>query len=219
MNLVIFFGPPGCGKGTQSDVLKAELNYKKTSTGDALRVIAKQDNDLGNEVASLMRQGKLIPDATVSEVITSSLEDVSGFAGVILDGYPRTLSQVEFLDDYLTNKKSGLFSKIKVIEIDVPDSLLINRICGRYVCASCGVTYHESLRPTREAGKCDNCGGVEFSKRSDDNKETVKERLQSYHDNFANIKAFYESRNLVFAVDGAKSIEEVREDIIKIALG
>lgn len=218
MNLVIFFGPPGCGKGTQSDFLRDRLNYKKTSTGDALRTIGKEKSKLGVSVKELMSLGQLIPDDTVSEVVVKSMDDVNDYQGVILDGFPRTLTQVEFLHDYLLNEGSDMFTKVKVIEIIVPDCFLVDRICGRFVCVNCGATYHENFRPTKISGVCDACSGKNFNRRDDDNEDVVKNRLKSYHDNFLAIKEFYDARGLISEIDGTKSIDEVKEEVVRVAL-
>lgn len=218
MNLIIFFGAPGSGKGTQSDFLKTSLNYKKISTGDALREIAGKGTELGNEVAELMSAGKLISDDIVSEVVVSSMQDIGDYKGVILDGYPRTLAQARFLEAYLGSKKGSIIDNLLVIQIDVAESFLVRRICGRYICAKCAATYHKEFRPTKVENICDFCGADEFVSRKDDNEETVKQRLREYHDNFAGIQQFYNDTHKVFVVDGTKDIKEISDEIEKIVV-
>lgn len=213
MNLVIFFGPPGCGKGTQADFIRDKFSLKKISTGDALRAIAAKGTELGNNVSKLMKQGALIPDETVSQVVVASFNELDSFAGAILDGYPRTLNQAKFLSDYLNNHARKLFTKIAVIEFKIADELLVDRVVGRYICKNCGATYHKQFCPTKVKNVCDVCQSQEFFTRDDDKAEIVTQRIATYHENFKAIKQFYQGQGIYEEINADNSIPEIQQAV------
>jgi len=207
---IILLGPPGAGKGTQAHLLQEKHGLLQLSTGDMLRASIKFKEPLGLEAEKIMKAGQLVPDALMIKLI----EDRIGFAdcdnGFILDGFPRTVPQAEALDHMLATKKKKLDA---VIELKVDEPELIQRVAGRFSCANCGAGYHKTLRQTKEDGVCDECGGTQFTSRPDDNPETMKTRLKTYHQQTEPILPYYKQKGLLRTVDGMKSVEEVHAAI------
>jgi adenylate kinase len=175
------------------------------STGDMLRQAVAQGTPVGLEAKAVMDAGELVSDAIVSALIGERL-DAIGDHGAIFDGYPRTRAQAEALDLLLADRGRELDH---VIELEVDEQALVERITGRFSCASCGAPYHDQYKLPREAGTCDVCGSHEFKRRPDDNEETVRTRLKEYRAKTAPILPYYEERGLVSRVDGMASVEEV----------
>ena len=209
MNLILL-GPPGAGKGTQSKLLERKFGLKQLSSGDMLRSAVANETPVGQKAKSYMDQGALVPDQIVVDVVFEHLAGLQGTGGFILDGFPRTVDQAQSLDRWLTEHSSRIEH---VVVIDVPDERLIERITGRFTCAKCGEGYHDSFKRPKEQDVCDVCGGREFKRRADDRAETVKTRLDAYHQQTAPLIDYYRSQGKVATVDGEASIEQVTEQI------
>jgi adenylate kinase len=204
MNIVLL-GPPGAGKGTQAARLQASRGMIQMSTGDMLREAVANGSPIGREAKAVMAAGKLVSDAIVSALIGERL-DAAGDSGAIFDGFPRTREQAEALDLLLAERGRKLDH---VIELDVDEDALVERIVGRFTCANCGAPYHSVMKLPREPGVCDICGSREFKHRPDDNEETVRRRLAEYRAKTAPILPYYEARGLVHHVDGMAPVDEV----------
>ena len=183
---------------------------QQLSTGDMLRETRKADTELGRKVADIMDSGALVSDDIVSAMIDAKLEDMGPEIGAIFDGYPRTAAQAGQLDEILARHGRKLDH---VIELEVNEDALVERITGRYTCANCGEGYHDVFKQPAEAGVCDKCGSTEFKRRPDDNEETVRKRMQEYRGKTAPILPGYEERGIVSRVDGMASIEDVTSAI------
>ena len=207
---IILLGPPGAGKGTQAQRLVEHHGMLQLSTGDMLRETRKADTELGHKVADIMDSGGLVSDEIVSAMIDAKLADMGPETGAIFDGYPRTAAQADQLDDILARHGRKLDH---VIELEVNEEALVERITGRFTCANCGAGYHDVFKQPAEAGVCDKCGSTEFKRRPDDNEETVRKRMQEYRGKTAPILPGYEERGIVSRVDGMASIEDVTSAI------
>lgn len=205
---IIFLGAPGAGKGTQAEIIAAKLNIPTVSTGNIIREALKNGTEMGLKAKAYTEAGKLVPDDVVIGIIKERLakEDCAG--GFILDGFPRTIPQAEALDTM------GI-SIDKVVDIDVPDQTVVNRMSGRRVCKSCGASYHIENKPSKVEGKCDSCGG-ELQIRKDDAPETVLDRLKVYHEQTEPLKDFYKNCGKLRLVDGTAAIEEITASILKV---
>lgn len=212
---IIFLGPPGAGKGTQATRLQADRGMVQLSTGDMLRDAVSRGTPIGLQAKAVMESGELVSDAIVSALIGERLADI-GERGVIFDGFPRTRSQAEALDILLAEHGRSLDH---VIELDVDEDALVERIAGRFSCASCGAGYHDRFKQPKAEGVCDVCGSTEFVRRRDDNEETVRRRLAEYRAKTAPILPYYEQRELVSRVDGMGKVDEVAEAIDSILDG
>jgi adenylate kinase len=203
---IILLGPPGAGKGTQAQRLVESRGMVQLSTGDMLRETRKADTPLGRQVAEVMDSGALVSDEIVSAMIDDKLKSLAPETGVIFDGYPRTAAQAHSLDDILAGRGRKLDS---VIELDVDEDALVERITGRYTCANCGKGYHDTFEQPRAAGTCDRCGSHEFKRRADDNEQTVRTRMAEYRAKTAPILPIYDARGIVSRVDGMAPMDEV----------
>ena len=203
---IILLGPPGAGKGTQASHLVDTYAMAQLSTGDMLRAARKAGTPLGEQVALVMDSGGLVSDEIVDALIGDQLDSMPADQGAIFDGYPRTAAQAHSLDSILKARGRKLDH---VIELEVDEDALVDRITGRFTCASCGDGYHDRHKlPTKE-GVCDNCGSTEFKRRPDDNEETVRTRMAEYRAKTAPILPIYDARGLVTRVDGMASIDDV----------
>ncbi|MBT2133341.1 adenylate kinase [Croceibacterium sp. LX-88] len=203
---IILLGPPGAGKGTQAQRLVEGRGMVQLSTGDMLRETRKADTPLGRQVAEVMDSGALVSDEIVTAMIDEKLASLDPATGVIFDGYPRTAAQAETLDAILAGRGRKLD---RVIELGVDEDALVERIVGRYTCATCGKGYHDRFERPKVEGTCDKCGGHEFKRRADDNEETVRTRMGEYRAKTAPILPYYEARGLVTRVNGMAPIDEV----------
>ncbi|NQV61640.1 MAG: adenylate kinase [Alphaproteobacteria bacterium] len=212
---LILFGPPGAGKGTQAQRLAVCYNVTQLATGDMLRAATAAGTEVGLRAKAVMEAGDLVSDDIVVDIISERIDHDDCKNGFILDGFPRTLAQAEALERMLAEKSLHLDA---VIEMQVDDGLLIGRITGRYTCATCGTGYHDKNLQPKVAGVCDKCGGTDFSRRADDNAETVTSRLKTYHSQTAPLLPFYQKRGCLLAVDGMAEIDEVTQQM-KALLG
>ena len=212
---IILLGPPGAGKGTQASRLEAERGMVQLSTGDMLRAAVKAESPVGVQVKAIMAAGELVSDAIVSALIGERLDSGTG-TGAIFDGYPRTQAQAEALDLLLAERGRKL---THVIELEVDEGALVERIVGRFTCASCGEGYHDRFKLPKVADTCDVCSAHEFKRRPDDNEETVRTRMAEYRAKTAPILPYYEARGLVHRVDGMAAMDEVSRTIEAVLAG
>lgn len=210
---IILLGPPGAGKGTQAKRIEAQFGLVQLSTGDMLRGAIKRGEGLGLEAKELMAAGKLVPDTLIIKMIAERMQQADCRQGVILDGFPRTVAQAEALDVMLTSMGKKLDV---VVLLKVDEAALIERVSGRFTCAQCGAGYHDKFLPTKQAGLCDACGGAQFSRRPDDNAETMRDRLAVYRQDTAPIIPYYEERGMVRVVDGMQEMGAVEAQIAAI---
>jgi adenylate kinase len=212
---IILLGPPGAGKGTQAARLQAARGMIQLSTGDMLREAVAAGTPVGLQAKAVMERGELVSDAIVSELIGQRL-DAWADKGAIFDGFPRTKHQAEELEILLAERGRNLDH---VIELAVDEEELVTRITGRFCCAVCGTGYHDTFRPTSVPGVCDVCGSTKFTRRKDDNEQTVRTRMDEYRAKTAPILPFYEAKGLVRRVDGMGSVQEVADQIDAILDG
>ncbi|BBE33661.1 adenylate kinase [Sphingosinicella microcystinivorans] len=210
---IILLGPPGAGKGTQASKLVEERGMVQLSTGDMLRAAVKAGTPVGLKAKAVMDAGQLVSDEIVSDLIGDKLDEMGPDKGAIFDGYPRTAAQAESLDAILSARGRTLDH---VIELDVDEDALVERITGRFTCAKCGEGYHDTFKQPKTEGVCDVCGGTEFKRRPDDNAETVRTRMAEYRAKTAPILPIYEARGLVKRVDGMADMGEVAASIAAI---
>jgi len=210
---IILLGPPGAGKGTQSERLVERHGMKQLSTGDMLRAAVKAETPVGLKAKAVMEAGELVSDEIVSDLIDDNLAALGSGTGAIFDGYPRTEAQAAILDGLLEKHGRALDH---VIELAVDEDALVERITGRFSCANCGALYHDTANPPSKEGQCDACGSSEFKRRPDDNEETVRTRMQEYRAKTAPILPGYEARGIVTRVDGMAGIDEVSAQIENI---
>jgi len=203
---IILLGPPGAGKGTQAELLVANRGMVQLSTGDMLRAEKNAGTELGNRIKAVMDAGELVSDEIVSSLIDENLKRLRPDQGVIFDGYPRTAAQAGALDDLLAANGRKLDG---VIELEVDEDALVERIVGRYTCAKCGAGYHDKFKQPKVAGTCDVCGSHEFKRRADDNEETVRTRMAEYRGKTAPIIPIYEARGILTRIDGMADIDHV----------
>jgi adenylate kinase len=205
MNLILL-GPPGAGKGTQAKGIAAKYGLMQLSTGDMLRAAVASGSRVGREAKVIMERGDLVPDAMVVRVIAERIDQPDCAKGVIFDGFPRNLAQADALDALLKEKRKKLDA---VIEIKVDDRRIIERIVGRFACATCGESYHDRFRRPKVRGVCDVCQGTTFTRRDDDTAETVTNRLMVYYRETAPLIGYYHCKGTLRSVDGMGAIEEV----------
>ena len=212
---IILLGPPGAGKGTQSQRLVDSRGMVQLSTGDMLRAAVRAGTPTGVAAKAIMDAGELVSDDVIGDLIGEALDAVPVGTGVIFDGYPRTEAQADGLDRLLGERGRTLDA---VIELQVDESALVQRISGRFSCASCGESYHDTFKQPAVEGVCDVCGSTEFKRRPDDDADTVRHRLGVYRQQTAPILPGYEARRLVTRIDGMASMASV-EAAIDAVLG
>ncbi|GAB6927402.1 adenylate kinase [Paenibacillus sp. JCM 10914] len=212
---ILFMGPPGAGKGTQAENIVNAFGIPHISTGDAFRLAIKQGTPIGIKAKEYMDQGLLVPDDVTIGIVEERLQQSDCEKGFLLDGFPRTLSQAEALDNILGRMNTGLHH---VINLKVDRDKLLARLTGRRICKNCGSTYHVIFNPPKQEGICDKCGG-ELYQRSDDNEESVGIRLDEYINKTAPLLTFYENKGLLRQIDGDQEIDVVSEQITSILRG
>lgn len=206
---LILLGPPGAGKGTQAEVLARDLAIPTISTGNILRTAVKAGTKIGLKAKSFMDEGKLVPDEVIIGIIKERLADPDCNNGYILDGVPRTIAQAEALE------AAGIIFE-HVISLEISDEAIVKRMDGRRVCTGCGAPFHMDSKPPKAVGICDACGG-ELIERDDDRAETVRARLQVYHNATEPLKQFYADRGRLRKVSGdAGTIGEITEVIVQL---
>jgi len=202
---LIFLGPPGSGKGTQSEFICKDFRIVQLSTGDLLRYHRKNGTELGKKAQEFMDKGELVPDDLIIEIIRNELKKKEYSNGFLLDGFPRTITQAEALDKLLAELNLHLDA---VLVLNVPTEELITRLTARRTCPICGKTYHLIYNPPKVDGKCDLDGG-ELYQRSDDNEETVRNRLEVYEKQTKPLIDYYQSKGLAYFIDGIGKIEDI----------
>ncbi|WP_025640189.1 adenylate kinase [Schnuerera ultunensis] len=207
---LILLGPPGAGKGTQASAIVKKYGIPHISTGDIFRVNIKMGTELGIKAKTYMDKGLLVPDELVISIVKDRLTEEDCKKGFLLDGFPRTLSQGEALDEELNDMGLKLN---RVINIEVGKEVLIERAIGRRVCKDCGSTYHIKFSPPKQENICDNCGGQLFQ-REDDKVETIKQRIQVYLKQTKPLIDYYTKKGLILNVDGSKPIDLLFQDIV-----
>ena len=209
---IIMVGAPGAGKGTQAKKIADKYQIPHISTGDIFRANIKEGTELGKKAKSYMDQGQLVPDELTLELIMDRFQNPDCKNGYVLDGFPRTIPQAEALTEALAKKGETIDYAINV---EVPDENIINRMGGRRACLACGSTYHIVYAPTRVEGICDRCG-EKLVLRDDDKPETVKNRLNVYHNQTQPLIEYYTRQGKLAEVDGTQSMEDVFNAIVKI---
>lgn len=212
---VIFMGLPGAGKGTQAERIVSEFGIPHISTGDMFRAAIAEQTELGLRAKSFMDQGQLVPDEVTIGIVRERLQKPDSAKGFLLDGFPRTLAQAEALDAMLSELGRGIDV---VINLHVKRESLMARLTGRWICKSCGATYHVVFNPPKQEGVCDKCGG-ELYQRSDDKEDVVATRLDVNIKQSEPIQAYYDSKGLLKTVEGEQPIDTVYEQIASILRG
>ena len=209
---IIMLGAPGAGKGTQAKMLSEKYDIPHISTGDIFRANIKNQTELGKKAKGYMDAGQLVPDELVVDLVVDRIKQQDCFKGFILDGFPRTIPQAEALDYALNNQNEKIDYAVNV---DVPDEAIIDRMSGRRACVGCGATYHIKFNPTKVPGVCDVCG-EKLILREDDKAETVRKRLEVYHEQTQPLIDYYARKNALLTVDGTQDINVVFNTIIKV---
>lgn len=210
---IILLGPPGAGKGTQAKWLEDHYGIKQLSTGDMLRAEVSSGSELGKQAKDVMERGGLVSDDLILSMIFSSMKHSDYKAGCILDGFPRTTPQADALDKMLLKNDIKIDH---VIEMNVDDEAMVERITGRYTCSECGMGFHDTFKKPKVEEVCDNCGGVNFVRRADDNAETVRSRLSNYHEQTEPIISYYGDKGILSTIDGMLAIDEVTKQMRRV---
>ena len=209
---IILMGLPGAGKGTQASEIVKKFPIPHISTGDMFRKAIKDETDLGKEAKSYMDRGELVPDEVTVGIVKERISEDDAKKGFLLDGFPRTIEQAEALNNIMSELDRNIDA---VINIEVPEEELMNRLTGRRICEKCGTTYHLVFNPPKVEGICDLDGGKLYQ-REDDNPETVSNRLKVNVKQSKPILEYYDNKGVLKNIDGSKDIEEVTTDVIDI---
>ena len=209
---IIMLGAPGAGKGTQAKMIADKYGVPHISTGDIFRANIKEGTELGKKAKTYMDKGLLVPDELVVDLVVDRVKNPDCEKGYVLDGFPRTIPQAECLDKALAEMNDSMDY---AINIDVPDENIITRMGGRRACVGCGATYHVVNIPPKKEGICDRCGG-ELILRDDDKPETVKKRLDVYHEQTQPLIDYYTKKGIIRDVDGTQQMDDVFNAIVKI---
>lgn len=209
---IILLGPPGAGKGTQAKSISEKYSIPHISTGDIFRKNIKEQTELGRKAKEYMDKGQLVPDSLTIDLVKDRLMDQDCKGGFLLDGFPRTVSQAEALDEFLTKREEKLDAALL---IDVPNDLIFERMTGRRVCPACGASFHVKFNPPKIDSICDLCGG-QLIQRKDDSEATVKDRLEVYSKQTQPLVEYYKAHEILKSVDGNLAINEVFNNILKV---
>jgi adenylate kinase len=212
---VVLLGPPGAGKGTQAKLLQERFEACQVSTGDILRKAVADQTPLGKQASEYIRKGELVPDSLIVDLVAERLNQRDCERGFILDGFPRTISQAQSLEAIL--KKMGV-ALDRVVAVQVPHTVIVERLAGRRTCRGCGTLYHLAFDPPRAQGICDRCGG-ELYQREDDREETVTARLKVYDTQTAPLLSYYRDRGMLSDIDGVGKVDEIRNRVIQAVRG
>ena len=207
MTSIVLFGPPGAGKGTQAARITDSTGLPQVSTGDMLRAAVKNGTETGIEAKQYIDAGQLVPDSNIIDLIKERVLEKDAKNGLMFDGFPRTVPQAEALAE--------ITEVSHVIAIEVPDERIVERICGRYSCASCGAVFHDTFNPTSTEGVCDQCGSTEMKRRADDNESTVLQRLGAYHEQTAPLAEWYDAKGIFHRINGDRDIDQITVDILQ----
>lgn len=208
---VVFFGPPGAGKGTQARLLEQKFGACQVSTGEILRRAAREQSALGKQAADYLDRGDLVPDQVMVKLVAERLREPDCRSGFILDGFPRTLAQADELEQMLDGTGLALESALC---LQASNDVIIKRLSGRRTCKQCGSLHHLVFNPPARPGICDRCGG-ELYQREDDREEMIAARLRVYENQTAPLKEYYRKRGLLKEIDGVGSVEEVGKRVLK----
>ena len=205
---IILFGPPGAGKGTQAEIISSEMNIPTLSTGAMLREAMKAGTPMGLAAKSAIEAGSLVSDEVVIGIVKERIAQDDCKGGFILDGFPRTIPQAEALD--------AMGTKIDVVlDIEVPDEAIVERMSGRRLCSACGASYHVKFNPSEDGENCDKCGAP-LTLRKDDAPEVVQHRLGVYHAETEPLIGYYKNKNLLVTVDGQQTPADVTASVKKV---
>lgn len=210
MNLILL-GAPGAGKGTQAEILCQRLNIPTISTGNMIREALKSGTEMGLKAKAFIEAGQLVPDEVVIGIVRDRLQEDDCRNGFILDGFPRTIPQAEALD------RMGITID-RVVDINVPDEVITQRVSGRRVCPGCGNSYHVETKKPQQEGVCDRCGTT-LVQRKDDEPQTVQERLHVYHEQTEPLRDYYAAAGKLLVVDGQQGIQEIAEQTLALLKG
>lgn len=202
----ILMGPPGSGKGTQAKLLVEEFEIPHISTGDMLREEVKAGSELGKKVQTVMDSGQYVSDDLMVPIVDSRFSKPDVKKGFILDGFPRTVEQAKALDKILETKSLG---SPRVIYLDVPEEVLVERLTGRLTCGDCGAAFHKKFNPPSQAGVCDSCGSRNLVEREDDSEATVRKRLSVFQEQTGPLLEYYKAEGLLLSLDGQKPVEQL----------
>lgn len=208
---LILFGAPGVGKGTQAKRISQRFSIPQISTGDILREAVRKGTKLGKRAEEFMKKGQLVPDQLMLDIIKERISQSDCDHGFILDGFPRTIPQAQGLAKLMNTMELPPFI---LVEITVPDEIIIKRLSGRKTCSQCGADYNDHTHPAPPDNICIVCGG-KITRRSDDNPETIKKRLQVYREQTAPLKHFYEEQHQFISIDGNKHIDDVYKNLVE----
>ena len=207
MTSIVLFGPPGAGKGNQAARINDSTGLPQVSTGDMLRAAVKNGTETGIAAKQYMDAGQLVPDSIIIDLIKERVLEKDAQNGLMFDGFPRTVPQAEALAE--------ITEVSHVIAIEVPDERIVERICGRYSCASCGAVFHDTFNPTSTEGVCDQCGSTEMKRRADDNESTVLQRLGAYHEQTSPLAEWYDAKGIFHRINGDRDIDQITVDILQ----
>lgn len=209
---LVFFGPPGAGKGTHARILSEQWKIPHFATGDILRRHIREATDLGQRAKAILDRGELVPDALVNELMADQLSKPEAKTGFILDGYPRTFGQAEALEGFLKARRENLDA---ALYFKTSQEVIIDRLSGRRSCPQCGANFHIRNIPPRVAGKCDVCGS-HLVQRSDDRPETIRHRLEVYEKDTAPLLDYYRKRGVLQEVSGDFDVSELQEELARM---
>jgi adenylate kinase len=207
---IVLFGPPGAGKGTQSNIIAEEFQLSRVATGEIFRHNLTNKTELGQLAEQYLERGELVPDDVTIAMVTDTLKQPEYASGVMLDGFPRTIPQAEALNELV----DSLGARLVVIFVRVPEDELVLRLSGRITCRTCDRTFHKKLNPPPEVGMCDANQQCDFYQRDDDKEELVAKRIEVYYEQTLPVLRHYDNRGMLMIVDGTQPIDVVTNDLL-----